>query len=1080
MNARLALLDTVAPGVTESEVFRLALQHAMGELSALGAAVHLRGPMSALRLVSAVGLPPALTRSWEIIDQEGPLAPARALHRGSGVWIPLADAGRHTASGTGPATDPAAVRRPGAARSAGPGAAAVPGAPVTGSSGGPAAGSSTSPAADRTAGSSISPAADRTAGSVAGPATGRRTAPGAPGAGRADALVAGLGTARPGAGAPTFAARPTDPVWPGTGLAALPLFSGRRSVGALTVLAGERGEPTRTEWDFLRSVVAWTEDRMAQAPPPSGHARAELSDTRLRQALKEVQVGSWDWDIRSGDLIWDDAALALYGTRPDDFTGKIENWMRIVHPDDLAPTLAAAQRAILDHSVYEAEYRVRRLDGTYGWTQARGRATYDERGEPLRMIGVGWESNESRTARALGRAMRHMSDGFLAVDDHWRITFANLTAERFLGSSEEELFGQLLWDLPTARQVPGLESRCRTAAAEEKPVGFDVPMPDSERRLHVRLVPGPDGHTLYFTDVTDKRRLAGERATAKRAAAERSARIAELNADLAKATTSQDVVDAAARRVLPPFAATGLLVQVIEDERLHYVGAVGYPDDFLRAINYRPRTPDPAWDAIVTGQPLFVCSPQEMATLYPKLSDLPERSGKRAWAFLPLTASGRTFGVCVVSFAQPRRLTDEERALLSTISALVAQSLERARLFDAEYTRSRELQRSLLPQALPELPACTAAARYLPAGQGADVGGDWYDVIPLSGGRVALVVGDVMGHGLPEAATMGRLRTAVHTLADLELPPDEIMSHLNDIVVGMGEASYVTCLYALYDSTTRICVLARAGHPPPALVHPDGTVRFPEPDADPPLGAAEPPFETAELEVPEGSMLVLYTDGLIESPKRDIDEGMADLARMLSTAYRDGAVTSTADLERLCDTLTDGLLPVDQQAPDDAAFLLARLHALPTDRMASWPLSDDPKAAGQARRHVREQLAVWDLDDLTPTTELLVSELVGNVVRHARGPVRLRLLYGAELICEVYDGSQTMPRIRRAKETDEGGRGLQLITALSGRWGARYTPTGKCIWTEQPLAGPGDGPADPTALMFADAAAFTGDWEALS
>ncbi|MGW0584230.1 protein phosphatase, partial [Streptomyces sp. NPDC002920] len=143
MNARLALLDTVAPGVTESEVFRLALQHAMGELSALGAAVHLRGPMSALRLVSAVGLPPALTRSWEIIDQEGPLAPARALHRGSGVWIPLADAGRRTASGTSPATDPAAVRRPGAARSAGPGAAAVPGAPVTAGSGTPVTGSGT-------------------------------------------------------------------------------------------------------------------------------------------------------------------------------------------------------------------------------------------------------------------------------------------------------------------------------------------------------------------------------------------------------------------------------------------------------------------------------------------------------------------------------------------------------------------------------------------------------------------------------------------------------------------------------------------------------------------------------------------------------------------------------------------------------------------------------------------------------------------------------------------------------------------------------------------------------------------------
>jgi len=980
MNARLALLSTVAPGVTESEVFRLALQHVVGELGALGATMHLRGPMSALRLVSAVGLPPDLTRSWEIVDQEGSLAPARALHEGSGVWVPMSSGG---AAGT-------------------------------------------------------------------------------------------VAVARHGADA-------ADMTWPGTGLAALPVFSGRRSIGALTVLVGERGEPTPEQWDFLRAVVAWTEDRIGQAPPPSGPAQTELSGERLRRALKEVQVGSWDWDVRTGELIWDEAALELYGTRPADFTGMIENWLRIVHPDDLAPTLAAAQRAILDHTVYEAEYRVRRLDGTYGWTRARGRATYDEQGEPLRMIGVGWESNESRTARdALGRALRHMSDGFLAVDDEWRITFANVEAERFLGFSEEELFGRLLWELPSARQVPGLESRCREAAAEEKPAGFDVHMQDSGRRYHLRLVPGPDGHTLYFTDVTEQRRLAQERQAAERAAVERAARIGELTAELAKATTSRDVVDVVARRVLPPFAAMGLLVQVVEGDRLHHVGAVGYPQDFLDIIDSRPRAPrDPAWDAIASGTPLFLSSAREFAVRYPELASLVGQADKQAWAFLPLAASGHTFGVCVVAFDRPRLLSDEERALLTTISALVAQSLERARLYDAEHTRSRELQRSLLPQELPDLPACTAAARYLPAGQGADVGGDWYDIIPLSGGQVALVVGDVMGHGLPEAATMGRLRTAVHTLADLELPPDEIMGHLNDIVGGMGQSSYATCLYALYDSTTRICSVVRAGHPPPALVHPDGTVHFSQPEADPPLGAAEPPFETVELEVPEGSLLVLYTDGLVESARREIDEGMAELARMLRAAQENGTAT---DLERLCDTLTAGLLPVDQQAADDAAFLVARLHSLPAGRMASWPLPGEPRAAGQARRHVREQLAAWNLDGLAPTTELLVSELVGNVVRHARGPVRLRLLYAAELTCEVFDGSQTMPRIRRATETDEGGRGLQLITALSGRWGARYTPTGKCIWTEQPLPGP-DGEPEPQAdmpeLLSLKAAGFDGDWNAL-
>jgi PAS domain S-box-containing protein len=732
--------------------------------------------------------------------------------------------------------------------------------------------------------------------------------------------------------------------------------------------------------------------------------------------------------------------------------------------------------------VYEAEYRVRRPDGSYGWTRARGRVTYDDGGEALRMIGVGWESNESRSARdALGRALRHMSDGFLAVDDHWRITFANLEAERALGLSEEKLFGRLLWDLPSATKVPGLEKRCRAAAAQGEPVGFDVRAPETGRLFHVRLVPGPDGRTLYFTDVTDQRRQAVERRTAERATTERAARITELTADLAKATTSQDVVAAVARRVLPPFAATGLLMQVVEGDRLHRVGAVGYSQEFLNLREERTRSlGDPAWDPVVSGTPLFLSSMEEFVAHSPALADVPALAGKQAWAFLPLAASGQTFGVCVVSFDRPRLLTDEERTLLTTISALVAQALERARLYDAEHARSRELQRSLLPQSLPDLAACTAAARYLPAGQGMDVGGDWYDIIPLSGGQVALVVGDVMGHGMSEAATMGRLRTAVHTLADLELPPDEIMSHLNDVVGSLNEESYATCLYALYDSTTRTCSIARAGHPPPALLHPDGSVHFPEPAADPPLGAARPPFETLEMAVPEGSLIVLYTDGLVESAKRDIDTGMAELGRLLHRTHEDG---TSADLERLCDALTAGLLPAEQQAADDAAFLVARLHALPADRMAAWPLPKDPKAAGQARRHVRGQLADWGLDALAPTTELLVSELVGNVVRHAKGPVRLRLLYGAELICEVFDGSLTMPRIRRAEESDEGGRGLQLVRALSERWGVRYTPTGKCIWTEQVLGGPGDGrdggPPDAQDAVFPGADMFAADLDAL-
>jgi hypothetical protein len=328
-----------------------------------------------------------------------------------------------------------------------------------------------------------------------------------------------------------------------------------------------------------------------------------------------------------------------------------------------------------------------------------------------------------------------------------------------------------------------------------------------------------------------------------------------------------------------------------------------------------------------------------------------------------------------------------------------------------------------------------------------DVGGDWYDVIPLSADRVALVIGDVMGHGLPEAVIMGRVRTALQTLSNLELPPDEILAHLNDLVCGLGDESFVTCLYAIYDPTTSSCTVARAGHPPPAVVCPDGTVHFAQADGNPPLGVAEPPFEVSELRIPDAALLVLYTDGLIDSTSCDPGVGMGRMAELLGVLQAEG-------LDRMCDSLTRALLPDDQQRADDAALLVARVRATASDAVATWPLPEDPRAAGEARQHVRDQLASWRLEELTMTTELVVSELVANVVRHARGPYRLRLLRSRSLVCEVFDGSLTTPRPRRASWTDEGGRGLQLIAALCDRWGTRNVTTGKVIWTEQSLPAP--------------------------
>ncbi|CAL9640011.1 ATP-binding SpoIIE family protein phosphatase [Streptomyces sp. enrichment culture] len=537
-------------------------------------------------------------------------------------------------------------------------------------------------------------------------------------------------------------------------------------------------------------------------------------------------------------------------------------------------------------------------------------------------------------------------------------------------------------------------------------------------------------------------------------------RMGELTAALAKAVTSLDVVHAVQERVLPPFGADGMLVEVIERDRLHVLGSTSYPQEFLDAFDGVPLTMHTAAAAVLrSGIPSFSESPAEFLGRFPQLDELVRLSGKRAWAVLPLIASGRAIGACVVSFAQERVFSNEQRTLLTALSGLVAQALERARLYDREHSRAQELQRGLLPRTLPSLPAVAAGARYLPAGAGDEVGGDWYDVLPLSGDRVALVVGDVMGHGIAEAVTMGRLRTAVRTLADLDIEPDELLARLGDLVRGLGDDWYATFLYAEFDPVPCTLTLCSAGHPLPMVVQPDGTVMRLDMPVDPPLGAAEPPFSKQDVRLPDQCVLTFCTDGLVESASRDIDDGLDLLERSVARALAARHYFSTARhgapeqaLDDVCGSVLSDLLPDRAHTGDDAVLLLAHTRGTRENDVASFALPDDPRAAAQARRHVREQLARWGLAELEMTTELLVSELVGNVFRHASGPARLRLLRSRTLICEVYDGSLTTPCIRRASQTDEGGRGLQLVAAVSRRWGTRFLEGGKCIWAEQEIA----------------------------
>ncbi|MFC4502556.1 MULTISPECIES: ATP-binding SpoIIE family protein phosphatase [Streptomyces] len=432
--------------------------------------------------------------------------------------------------------------------------------------------------------------------------------------------------------------------------------------------------------------------------------------------------------------------------------------------------------------------------------------------------------------------------------------------------------------------------------------------------------------------------------------------------------------------------------------------------------------------------------------------------GLRSMLLVPLWARGSPLGIA--QFARGHTadpFDDDELLLAQEIASRAAVNIDNARRYTQERSTALALQRSLLPQAVPEESAVETASRYLPSGSRAGVGGDWFDVIPLSGARVALVVGDVIGHGLHAAATMGRLRTAVRTLADIDLTPDELLTHLDDVVIRLQREEEratdeisATCLYAVYDPVSRTCSLASAGHLPPAVVTPptadddasaSGAVDFPELPTGPPLGLGGLPFETAQVELPPGSRLVLFTDGLVQSRSRDVETALALLRDVLARA--------PASLEETCDELLSTLLP--SRPADDVALLVAQTGALDADHVATWDLPSDPAVVSKARVHASDQLAAWGLEELAFTTELVVSELVTNAIRYGKSPIQLRMILQSALTCEVSDASSTAPHLRRARVFDEGGRGLLLVAQLTEHWGTRHNREGKVIWAEQAL-----------------------------
>ncbi|MFD8932916.1 SpoIIE family protein phosphatase [Streptomyces mirabilis] len=430
-------------------------------------------------------------------------------------------------------------------------------------------------------------------------------------------------------------------------------------------------------------------------------------------------------------------------------------------------------------------------------------------------------------------------------------------------------------------------------------------------------------------------------------------------------------------------------------------------------------------------------------------------SGIHSLMVVPIRARRCVLGLAVFGRSEePTPFQEDDLLLAEELVTRAALSLDNALQYARQRTAALTLQRDLLPHHVGGGAALDVASRYVPADMDHGVGGDWFDVIKLSGARVALVVGDVVGHGINAAATMGRLRIAVRTLADMELPPHELLAHLDDTVRRLSEedadapdqtpaAVGATCLYAVYDPVTRRCTMARAGHPPPAIIDPQGDITFPDMPAGAPLGLGLGlvPFESVELELPEGTLIALYTDGLVESRDDDIDVGLDRLGAALAE--------SGSSLEDLCSQVIETL---PTQAPaDDVTLLLARTRGLEPAQVASWDLPNEPAAVRIARQAAARQLGEWGLEHLVATVELIVSELVTNAISYGGGPICLRLIQHQVLTCEVSDSNTSHPRPRQPHIIDEQGRGLFLVAQLSRRWGSRSATDGKVVWAEQDL-----------------------------
>ncbi|GEC05862.1 hypothetical protein SSP24_35170 [Streptomyces spinoverrucosus] len=688
--------------------------------------------------------------------------------------------------------------------------------------------------------------------------------------------------------------------------------------------------------------------------------------------------------------------------------------------------------------------------------------------------------------------------GFLLIDPDLKVRRANQRFASVFGGTPDDHRGRGVHDYLPRGEAERVDATLRRvletgdSITDMHVTGF-VPGSDERRHWSVNLYRvhsgsgRPIGIAWLGTDITSRRAAAREAAAARRNLALLNEAGARIGNSLDLETTARELLDV----VVPGFcdlATVDLYQGLLVGDQIPQGLADGSAE--LRRVAFASAVSDAPFAG--TGKPVTVgavhhypfnspCA-DALRTARPRTVPAEEGGLVQSTLAVPMVAHDTVVGLAQFSRTKGSEpFGDRDRDLAVELAARAAVCIDNARLYRREHERALILQRSLLPPGDPVASGLDIACRYLPGnastGRPSEVGGDWFDVIELPGHRTALVVGDVMGRGLRAAVAMGELRTAVRTLAQLDLEPAEVLSHLDEIARGLGtpggiqqatraarrpreadlsEVYLATCVYAVYDSVTRRCTFANAGHLPPVLVEPGDAALMLDVPPGLPLGVGGEPFEEVEVELPEGALLALYTDGLVESRDHPLDEGLQAFV---------GALTDPArPLEDVCDQVLNTL--DTHHGEDDIALLMARVQGLPAESVGDWTLPREPRSVGRAREYARGQLLSWDLEPLVDTTELLVSELVTNALRYGEGEIRLRLLLDRTLVCEVWDSGLVQPRRRRARDTDEGGRGLQLVGLLSAAWGSRRTHRGKTVWFELPLPDGENGVVDPAEALL--------------